>query len=124
VPRLDIALSALLTDLTDRGMLEDTLVVVTGEFGRTPKIIPGVNPGRQHWPQCYSSILAGGGIRGGAVYGQSDKTGSAVKDKPVLPQDVSATIFHALGVPYESKVTPQGLSKPLSTGTPLLDLFG
>ena len=124
LPRLDIALSALLTDLTERGMLEDTLVVVTGEFGRTPKIIPGENPGRQHWPHCYSSILAGGGIKGGIVYGESDKTASYVKDKPVKPQDLSATIFHALGVPYESKVTPQGLSKPLSTGTPIHDIFG
>jgi hypothetical protein len=123
LPRLDVALSALLTDLSDRGMLENTLVVVTGEFGRTPKIIPGENPGRQHWPHCYSSMLAGGGVKGGAVYGASDKTASYVKDKPVRPQDFSATIFHALGVPYESKVTEQGLTKPLSTGTPLLDIF-
>ncbi len=123
LPRLDIALSALLTDLSDRGMLENTLVVVTGEFGRTPKIIPGENPGRQHWPQCYSSMLAGGGVKGGIVYGQSDKTASYVKDKPVRPQDFSATIFHALGVPYEAKATSQGLTKPLSTGTPILDIL-
>ena len=81
-------------------------------------------PGRQHWPHCYSAILAGGGIRGGTVYGESDKIGAYVKDRPVRPQDLGATIFHALGVPYESKVTKDGLSKPLSTGTPLLDLFG
>ena len=124
LPRLDEALSALLTDLKDRGMLESTLVVVAGEFGRTPKIIPGVNPGRQHWPHCYPAILAGGGIRGGMVYGESDKIGAYVKDKPVRPQDLSATIYHALDVPYEAKVTKQGLTKPLSTGTPLLELFG
>jgi uncharacterized protein (DUF1501 family) len=124
LPRLDEALSALLTDLQERGMLENTLVVVTGEFGRTPNIIKGENPGRQHWPTCYSSILAGGGIRGGAVYGESDKHAAYVKDKPVRPQDLSATIYHALGVPYESKITKDGISRPLSTGQPLLDLFG
>ncbi len=123
LPRLDVALSSLLSDLTDRGMLENTLVVVTGEFGRTPKIIPGENPGRQHWPHCYTSMLAGGGVKGGIVYGQSDKTASYVKDKPVRPQDFSATIFHALGVPYEAKATSQGLMKPLSTGTPILDIL-
>jgi len=123
LPRLDVALSALLSDLTDRGMLENTLVVVTGEFGRTPKIIPGENPGRQHWPHCYTSMLAGGGVKGGIVYGQSDKTASYVKDKPVRPQDFSATLFHALGVPYEAKATSQGLTKPLSTGTPILDIL-
>jgi hypothetical protein len=123
LPRLDVGLSALLADLTDRGMLENTLVVVTGEFGRTPKIIPGENPGRQHWPHCHSAMLAGGGVKGGIVYGQSDKTASYVKDKPVRPQDFSATIFHALGVPYEAKATSQGLTKPLSTGTPILDIL-
>ena len=64
---------------------------------------PGDIPGRQHWPHCYSAILAGGGIRGGAVYGESDKIGAYVKDRPVRPQDLGATIYHALGVPYESK---------------------
>lgn len=125
LPVLDTALSALFTDLHDRGLLESTLVVVTGEFGRTPRINQngGATPGRQHWPACYSAILAGGGIRGGVVYGETDKIGSVVKDKPVRPQDLSATIFHALGVPYESRVTRDGLSKPLSTGQPLLDLF-
>jgi len=123
LPRLDEALSALLGDLKDRGMLESTLVVVLGEFGRTPKIIPGANPGRQHWPHCYPAILAGGGIKGGIVYGESDKIGAYVKDKPVRPQDLSATIYHALGVPYESRVTKEGLTKPLSTGTPIHEIF-
>jgi hypothetical protein len=124
-PVLDAGLSALFEDLADRGLMESTLVVVMGEFGRTPKINQNGSgtPGRQHWPQCYSAILAGGGIRGGALYGETDKIGSMVKDKPVRPQDLSATIFHALDVPWESKVTRDGLSKPLSTGTPLLDLF-
>ena len=125
-PVFDAAMSALLDDLTDRGLLDSTLVVAMGEFGRTPKINQNGTgtPGRQHWPQCYTSILAGGGIRGGAVWGESDKIGAYVKDKPVRPQDLSATIFHALDVPFESRVTKEGLTKPLSTGTPLLGLFG
>ena len=123
LPRLDVALAALLTDLSERGMLESTLVVVLGEFGRTPRIIAGENPGRQHWPHCYPAMLAGGGIAGGMVYGESDKIGAYVKDKPARPQELSATIFHALGVPFESRVTKDGLSKPLSTGQPIHDLF-
>jgi hypothetical protein len=126
LPCLDNALSSLLEDLEDRGMLESTLVVVSGEFGRTPKINNngGASPGRQHWPFCYTAILAGGGIRGGAVYGESDKMGAYVKDKPVRPQDLSATIYHALGVPYETRLTRDGRTQPLSTGEALVDLFG
>jgi hypothetical protein len=125
LPVLDQAVAALIIDLKERGLFDSTLVVVVGEFGRTPRINQNNGiPGRQHWPHCYSAILAGGGIRGGAVYGESDKTGSYVKDKPVRPQDFSATIYHALGVAYESRVTKNGVSQPLSTGTPLLDLFG
>jgi Protein of unknown function (DUF1501) len=124
LPVLDSALSALIIDLEERGLLEKTLVVVVGEFGRTPRINQNNNiPGRQHWPHCYSAILAGGGVRGGMVYGESDKIGAYVKDKPVRPQDFSATLFHALGVPYESRVTKDGLSKPLSTGQPILDVL-
>jgi hypothetical protein len=124
-PVLDAGLSALFTDLADRGMLESTLVVVMGEFGRTPRINQNGSgtPGRQHWPACYSAMLAGGGVRGGMTYGESDKIGASVKDKPVRPQDLSATIFHALGVPYEARVTKEGLTKPLSTGQPMLDVF-
>jgi hypothetical protein len=125
LPVLDNALSALLTDLRERGLLGRTLVVVTGEFGRTPKINQNQGiPGRQHWPSCYSAILAGAGVRGGVVYGESDKVGAYVKDKPVRPQDFSATIYHALGVPFEARLTKDGLSRPLSTGQPLLDVFG
>jgi hypothetical protein len=125
LPKLDEALSALLVDLEDRGMLENTLVVVAGEFGRTPNInAPGANPGRQHWPSCYSAIVAGGGIRGGMVYGESDKNGAYVKDKPVRPQDLGATIFHALDVPLGLRLGRDGFTRPISTGEPLLDLFG
>jgi uncharacterized protein (DUF1501 family) len=125
LPCLDEALSALLIDLDDRGLLERTLVVVTGEFGRTPNInAPGLNPGRQHWPTCFSTILAGGGIRGGAVYGESDKIGAYVKDKPVRPQDLGATIYHALEVPLDLRLGKDGFTLPISTGEPLVELFG
>ena len=125
LPALDNALSSLMIDLQERGLLDSTLIVCLGEFGRTPKINKNNNvPGRQHWPSCYSAILAGGGVRGGMVYGESDKIGAYVKDKPVKPQDLSATIFHALDVPYESRITKDGVSKPLSTGEPLVGLFG
>jgi Protein of unknown function (DUF1501) len=123
LPRLDEALSALLIDLEERGMLKNTLVVVTGEFGRTPNIINGEFPGRQHWPQCYSSILAGGGIRGGMVYGASDKNAAFVKDNPVTPQDFGATIYHALGVPLDHRLGKDGVSRPVSTGQPIMQLF-
>jgi hypothetical protein len=125
LPRLDEALSALLTDLKDRGMLDDTLVVAVGEFGRTPKILTQGPPGRQHWPQCFSAIMAGGGIRGGAVYGESDKTGSAPKTNPVTPQDLHATVLHALGVPLNEIGKNTGITRPpFSSGKPVMALFG
>jgi hypothetical protein len=126
LPVLDHALSSLIEDLRDRGLLDSTLIVVTGEFGRTPRInqLKGATPGRQHWPHCYSAILAGGGVRGGQVIGASDKIGGYVKDRPIRPQDLSATIFEALGVHYESRVTRDGLTQPLSTGEPIRGLLG
>ncbi|NBO93681.1 MAG: DUF1501 domain-containing protein [Planctomycetia bacterium] len=125
LPVLDAALSSLITDLDERGLLDSTLIVVSGEFGRTPRInqLKGATPGRQHWPHCYSAILAGGGVKGGQVIGASDKIGAYVKESPVRPQDLSASIYHALGVHYESRVTKDGLSKPLSTGEPIKGLF-
>jgi len=124
LPLLDEALSALLTDLKDRGLLERTLVVVVGEFGRSPQINTKGAPGRLHWPTCYSAILAGGGIRGGQVYGESDRHGGYVKDKPVRPQDLGATIYHALDVPLNVRLGADGVSRPITTGTPMLSLFG
>ena len=124
LPRLDEALAALLTDLVDRGLLERTLVVVVGEFGRSPKIQTQGAPGRVHWPDCFSAILAGAGIRGGAVYGASDKIGAYVKDRPVRPQDLGATIYHALGVPLETNLTRDGVRRPITTGQPIEELFG
>jgi Protein of unknown function (DUF1501) len=125
LPCLDQGLSALLIDLRDRGLLERTLVVVMGEFGRTPRINqPTVLPGRQHWPNCWSAMLAGAGIRGGAVYGETDRIGAYVKDRPVRVQDLGATIFHALDVARETRLGRDGFTRPVSTGDPLLDLFG
>ncbi len=121
LPRVDEAVSALLTDLEDRGLLENTLVVMVGEFGRAPRVS---GEGRDHWPACYSALLAGGGIRGGAVYGASDKNGAYVKDNPVKPEDFGATLFHALGVPPETRLSPDGFTLPASAGQPVLDLFG
>jgi arylsulfatase A-like enzyme len=125
LPRLDQAVSALLEDLHVRGLLESTLVVVAGEFGRTPRIDRLQNiPGRDHWQRCYSGLLAGAGIRGGMIYGGSDRIGGYVaKDSPVSPEDFGATIYHALGVPPETRLGANGFSNPVSAGKPVLDLF-
>lgn len=120
LPNVDQAVSALLEDMQMRGLLEDTLVVMVGEFGRSPNI--GGN-GRDHWPACYSAMLAGCGIRGGRVVGASDSKGGYVKDRPVSPEDFGATLFHALDVPAETRLGADGFTKPASTGTPMLDLF-
>ena len=123
MPSLDRSLSALLDDLALRGTLDETLVVAVGEFGRTPKI-NGVQ-GRDHWPFCYSALLAGGGIRGGQVYGASDKHAAYVKDKPVAPEDLLATIYHALGLPVDAEVRDlEGRPFRMTEGLPVLPLFG
>jgi uncharacterized protein (DUF1501 family) len=114
----------LLEDLDDRGLLENTMVVCVGEFGRTPKINQRTTtPGRQHWPKCFSAIVAGGGIQGGRVYGKSDKTASFVQDRPVRPQDLGATIYHAMDVPLDLRLGKDGFTRPISSGEPIFDLF-
>ena len=123
LPPLDQGYSALLEDLSSRGMLGDTLVAMLGEFGRTPKI--NTNAGRDHWGPCQSVVLAGGGIRGGQVYGASDKQGAYPTDKPVRPEDLIATVYHALGIPddallYDSQHRPHRATE----GEPLVELFG
>lgn len=120
LPRVDEAVSALLIDLNDRGLLADTLVVMVGEFGRSPRIS---NEGRDHWPACYSALLAGAGIRGGALYGSSEKTGGYVKDSPMRPEDFGATLFHALDIPLATRLSADGFTRPVSTGQPRLELF-
>jgi hypothetical protein len=121
LPVVDQAVSALLTDLDQRGLLDDTLVVMVGEFGRTPRVN---NQGRDHWAACYSALLAGAGIKGGSIYGASDKNAAYVKDNPVSPEAFGATLFHALGVPPDTRLGADGFTHPVSTGQPLLDLFG
>jgi hypothetical protein len=123
LPRLDQALSALFIDLKERGMMDNTLVVVTGEFGRTLTVLTQLPPGRQHWPSCFSSILAGAGIAGGGVYGKSDKHGAYVNNNPVRPEELAATIYHALDVPLNEPQNNTGISRPLTTGKPVMDLF-
>jgi uncharacterized protein (DUF1501 family) len=121
LPTTDQALPALLEDLEARGLLKETLVVWMGEFGRSPKI--GANPqfardGRDHWPQCYTVLLAGGGVRGGAVYGASDKHGGYPAHSAVRPDDLAATMFAALGIDPATEVRdPLGRPLPISNGT-------
>ncbi|MBI1913549.1 MAG: DUF1501 domain-containing protein [Planctomycetes bacterium] len=121
LPRVDEAVSALLLDLEQRGLLASTLVVMVGEFGRSPKI---VRAGRDHWPSVYSALLAGAGVRGGTVHGASDKIGGYVRDNPVSPEDFGATLFQALGVPPETRLGADGFTHPVSTGRPVPGLFG
>jgi len=103
-PMYDLAWTALLDDLDARGLLSSTLVVGMGEFGRTPRINP--SGGRDHWPHCFTVQMAGGGIRGGEVYGSSDATGSEPRDKPVTPDNIAATIQMALGIPATTHAAP------------------
>jgi hypothetical protein len=123
LPRFDAALSALLEDLHVRGLLQRTLVVVVGEFGRTPRIASNPYAGRDHWPQCYSALLAGGGMRGGAVHGASDRLGAYPAKHPVSPEALGATIFHMLGIPPETRLGPDGFSFRVSNGGPIEALF-
>ena len=103
-PMFDAAYTALLDDLHQRGLLDRTLVVATGEFGRTPWINPA--GGRDHWPQCWTMLFAGGGVQGGQVIGESDAIAAAPKDRPVTLHEVNATIDRALGVPPRGGVRP------------------
>ncbi len=114
-PRLDQSLSALMEDLAQRGMLESTVVLVTGEFGRTPVINP--NRGRDHWPDCWSLLVGGGGVRGGQVIGSSDDRGAYVADRPVSTGDLYATIFKALGIDWtKTYMSPIGRPIYLANG--------
>ncbi len=124
LPRLDQALAGLFSDLAERGMLKNTLVVVTGEFGRTPFVLKQDPPGRQHWPGCFSAILAGAGIAGGKVYGKSNKYGEYPTNNPVRPEELAATIYHALDIPINNPQDASGISRTLTTGKPIMELFG
>lgn len=122
LPETDAALTALLRDLHDSGRLDTTLVVWIGEMGRTPRI--NRTGGRDHWPHCYSALLAGGGVRGGQVYGSSDAQAAQPRESPCSPADIQATIFHCLGVDPEATIADQ-VSRPLPLfeGTPLRTLL-
>ena len=131
LPMFDGGFSALLEDLHQRGLLESTLVVAMGEFGRTPKIgqitsdAGADKGGRDHWPHCYTVMMAGGGIPGGAIYGASDKFAAYPHRDPVTPQDVAATIYRVMGLDPETTIR-DALDRPhaLSAGTPIGALLG
>ena len=101
-PMFDNAFTSLIEDLSQTGMLDNTLILATGEFGRTPKINPA--GGRDHWPACWPIVMAGGGIQGGRVVGESDDIGGAPKSRPTTPAEVLATVYHALGIDLETEL--------------------
>jgi hypothetical protein len=120
---VDKALGALLFDLEIRGLLNETLVVLTSEFGRTPKINP--RDGRDHWPKAFSAFFAGGAIKGGTIYGQSDDKGMEVEHNPVKPEDLNATIAYALGLSLNDvHYSPSGRPFQIAhKGQPILDIL-
>ena len=129
-PKLDSGLPTLIADLDARGLLQDTVVLAIGEFGRSPKM--GVSTsgnqnsakGRDHWPYCYTGLMAGGGIARGAVYGKSDKTGSSPAENPVHPVELLATVYHALGIDPHTMVNNHlGQPRELVQAEPVLKLF-
>lgn len=124
LPALDNALASLLEDLSQRGLLDETLVVCLGEMGRTPQA--NDRWGRNHWSTLFPAVLAGGGIRGGIVYGASDKDAAYPVDRPTSPEDLASTIYYALGIDHQLQLSdPQG--RPVSIvngGRPLVELFG
>ncbi|HVX14133.1 MAG TPA: DUF1501 domain-containing protein [Pirellulales bacterium] len=130
LPYFDRAFSALLADLAERGLLEETLVVAMGEFGRTPKlgqITSGAGAdaaGRDHWPHCYTVLFAGGGVHGGATFGQSDRWAAFPTRDPVTPADIAATIYRAMGVDPETRLTDQlDRPMPIALGRPIEPIF-
>jgi uncharacterized protein (DUF1501 family) len=129
LPVLDRAYSALLQDLVDRGLLDETVVYLGGEFGRTPKVGQnlggGVFPdGRDHYPHCFSGVLAGGRTRAGIVHGASDKFAGAIQSDPVSIEDLTATLFAAMGLDPEAVVhTPEKRPMPVTHGRPVAGLL-
>jgi hypothetical protein len=121
MPPMDAACSALVEDLAQRGLLDETLVVWMGEFGRTPKINGG--GGRDHWGDVFSVALAGGGIQAGVVHGSSDALGAQPKEGLVRPEDVLASVFHCLGLPADATIADtQGRPLPISRGEPIREI--
>ena len=123
LPPADQGFATLIEDLEARGLLESTLVVALGEFGRTPTI--NRLGGRDHWPDCFSAVLAGGGIKGGMVYGSSDRMGAYPDTNPVTPGDLAATIFYRFGLDPATELHDlTGRPFRLAAGQPLVKLFG
>jgi uncharacterized protein (DUF1501 family) len=121
-PMFDMAYTALVADLEQRGLLETTLVVAMGEFGRTPQLNP--RGGRDHWPGVWSILFAGGGVRGGQVVGSSDATGSEPRDRPITPGNVAASVYRALGVDRHALVPgPNGEAVPVVEADAVDELF-
>jgi hypothetical protein len=119
MPPADQGFSALLDDLAARGLLDETLLVWVGEFGRRPRITPG-SAGREHWPACYSAVLAGGGTAGGRVYGRSDRLAAYPAENPVSPADLTATVYQALGIAPDTTLPDrEGRPVRLTEGTPV-----
>ncbi len=122
IPITEQTLPVLLQDLDERGLLDETLVLWMGEFGRSPRI--NDKAGRDHWPQCYTALLAGGGVRRGFVYGASDKSGAYPANDPVRPEDLAATLFHLLGIDPRTEVhDPLNKPIPLAAGNVLDELL-
>jgi hypothetical protein len=122
LPGFDLSFSALLQDLSDRGLLDSTLIVCTGEFGRTPKVNPGA--GRDHWAGVYTVVLAGGGVQGGRVHGASDEHAGYPASDAVGPWDIAATAYHCLGLSPEAEMRDR-LDRPLriATGEPIRSIL-
>jgi hypothetical protein len=120
---MDKVFAALIEDLAATGLLESTMVVMGSEFGRTPDV--NENEGRDHYPLAYSTVFAGGGVKGGYTYGATDKDGRRVADKQVSPSDFQATIGHAMGLPVDEVVMSPS-NRPFTVGdkgAPVLDIF-
>jgi arylsulfatase A-like enzyme len=127
LPPLDQGVAALLDDLAESGLLDDTLVMMLGEFGRSPKIsttAAGRLPGRNHWGACFFGLFAGGGVRGGQVIGKSDKVGGSPLTQPYSANDVGATVYQVLGIDPASEIR-DSLGRPLrlNQGTAIKPLF-
>ena len=122
-PQFDQAFTALIQDLADRGMLEETVVAVLSEFGRTPKL--NKKGGRDHYPPAWTNFLCGGSIRGGQVIGSTDKLGAAPHDRPISPPQVVASIFQGMGIDLETTMLPGPGNRPirLVEASPIPELF-
>jgi uncharacterized protein (DUF1501 family) len=119
---MDQSLAALIEDLAERGLLETTLVVALGEFGRTPQI--NKEGGRDHWPDCYTVLLAGGGVKGGFVYGASDKHGAYPAADAVTPADLAAMVFWRLGIDPATEIRDHlGRPHKVAEGSPITGIF-